>query len=113
MYLNSLKISNGCSGIAKKPSLSKRLCNFASLTSLTVSSTACAERGPEFVERLSDEELAEYHAKQAIIRGALQIVASRLVGQLTQERAGDHEMYRGLNRMEEIQAASKTVPSDR
>jgi hypothetical protein len=38
-----------------------------------------AERGREFVERLSDEGLA-------VIRGALQIVASRVVGQLTQER---------------------------
>jgi hypothetical protein len=45
-----------------------------------------------------------YSAEQSIIRGALQIAASRLIGQRTQEATGHREMYDGLQRLEAIKA---------
>jgi hypothetical protein len=61
-----------------------------------------AWRDREVVERLNDEKLEQYYAEQSIIRGALQIVASRLVGQIPQEAAGRHEMYDGVNKLEAL-----------
>jgi hypothetical protein len=64
-----------------------------------------AERDREFIKGLSDEFLEQYYAEQSIIRGALQIVASRLLGQRLQEAAGHREMYcDGVNKLEEIRA---------
>lgn len=43
-------------------------------------------------------------ARDTIVRGALQVVASRLVGQNTQEQRGRSEMTDGLLRLERIRA---------
>lgn len=40
-------------------------------------------------------------AERKLLRGALQVVASRLVGQHTQEIIGDHELYSGVHEMKE------------
>lgn len=40
-------------------------------------------------------------------RGALQVVASRLIGQLTQETRGEHELISGLTVIEKIRAANR------
>jgi len=61
-----------------------------------------AERGPEVMERLSDLQHEEDWAEQRIIRGSLQITASRLLGQNTQERHGHHEMLDGFNALKEV-----------
>lgn len=42
-----------------------------------------------------------------MIRGALQMAASRLVGQRTQEKAGQHELIGGLTVIEGIRAANR------
>lgn len=55
------------------------------------------ERDPEVMARMNDDNLAQIYAEQEIIRGSLQIVASRLVGQSTQETAGSDEMLGGVN----------------
>jgi hypothetical protein len=41
-------------------------------------------------------------AEHTIYRGVLQIVASHMIGQNTQERAGDSEFHEGLRRLEDI-----------
>jgi hypothetical protein len=56
------------------------------------------------MSRWSDEERARSWAERLVVDGALQLTASRLLGQLTQERAGHSEMYRGLKELEEIRA---------
>ena len=42
-------------------------------------------------------EIDIHYAKRSIVDGALQIAASRLLGQRPQEAAGEHEMYQGVN----------------
>ena len=51
----------------------------------------------ERLDRMSDDHRATAYAEEAMVRGALQIAASRLLGQRTQESAGHSEMYKGLN----------------
>ena len=82
------------------------------LPSRELSNALTAEKDREFVEGMSGDHFARYHAEQSIILGALQIVASRLVGQNTQEVAGDHQMFMGLNQLEKISKATKRVGSD-
>lgn len=43
-------------------------------------------------------------ATECIVRGALQKAASRLIGQLTQERAGGRELYDGVRDLENARA---------
>lgn len=43
---------------------------------------------------------AWYHGEDLMVREALQVAASRLAGQLTQERAGHTEMFEGLREIE-------------
>ncbi|MDX9999602.1 MAG: hypothetical protein RBS50_16740 [Phenylobacterium sp.] len=49
-----------------------------------------------------DDYVEEFYAKQSIVRGALQFAASDLVGQRTQQAAGEHEMYLGINQIGEV-----------
>jgi hypothetical protein len=46
-------------------------------------------------------------AEERIIRGVLQVVASRLVHQRTQEAAGDSEMYDGIRSLENLRAEAR------
>ncbi|ACL57449.1 hypothetical protein [Methylobacterium nodulans] len=48
-------------------------------------------------------------ARDQSVRGAMQIIASRLLGQLTQERHGQHEFHRGLERMEAVRARNRAA----
>jgi hypothetical protein len=52
-------------------------------------------------------ENAREDALETICRGALQMVASGLVGQLPQENAGESEIYRGLVVIEELREANR------
>jgi hypothetical protein len=62
------------------------------------------EPDPEIMERMNDDHLDQVDAEQAIIRGSLQIAASRLLGQELQESAGHRELYGGLRELEGIRA---------
>ena len=74
-------------------------------------------RNQDDLENLSDEHYEQASAKQAVIRGALRIVAARLLDQGLQGAAGESEMYRGLGRLEAIrterrnQGAPTATPS--
>jgi hypothetical protein len=46
-------------------------------------------------------------AEHKICCGSLQIVASRMLGQMTQESAGDRELYEGTRLLEEAQKKYK------
>jgi hypothetical protein len=61
----------------------------------------------DILSRCSAEERARECAKQMILRGALQVVASRMVHQLTIERTGDTEMYNGIRELERIREESR------
>jgi hypothetical protein len=54
-----------------------------------------------------EEEWMRRRGEEQIMRGALQIVASRLVDQLTQASAGDREMYAGIECLEEIRRKAR------
>jgi hypothetical protein len=54
-------------------------------------------------ERWSQDGTYEWHdAENKIIDGALQIIASRIAGQLTHETKGEHELHQGLRWLEEV-----------
>jgi hypothetical protein len=65
----------------------------------------------EPVMRLDFDSSDRRVAQTEIIGGALQIAASRLLGQLTQERRGEQELRDGLRRWNEATAARKHRPS--
>ena len=65
------------------------------------------EPSPERIEQMSDEEFDQFRAKHSIVRGALQIVASRLLDQKTHITVGENEMYRGLYELEVIRAGRR------
>lgn len=46
---------------------------------------------------------------ERMIRGGLQMAASRLVAQTTQERAGENEMFQGLAPIEEQRAENRRI----
>lgn len=57
---------------------------------------------PDWYDQVSVEERARYYAERRVVAGALQIVASDLLGQRTQERAGQSEMHAGLRELERL-----------
>lgn len=56
----------------------------------------------KWVREAPDDYVEEFYAKQSIVRGALQFAASDLVGQSTQQAAGEHEMYTGINQIGDV-----------
>ena len=52
--------------------------------------------------KFTDAEVCRSMALDTIVRGALQIAASRLIGQGTQEQAGNTEMHRGIREFERL-----------
>ena len=51
--------------------------------------------------RLSADELLKHEAEATMLQGALQVVASRLLGQLTFQRRGEKELYDGIRLLDE------------
>ncbi len=51
-------------------------------------------------------EPEKFEAERMLLRGALQMCASRLVGQHTQEIIGEHELYSGVHLMKEALTVS-------
>lgn len=56
----------------------------------------------ELLDRVNDEWWEREHAREMILRGALQVCASRLVGQSTQEQRGRSDMMDGVRELELI-----------
>lgn len=68
-----------------------------------LSEALSVDRAEEWRSRLKGSELSRLYAEERVVRGALQKTASRLIGQTTQERAGDSEMYEGFRALEAAQ----------
>jgi hypothetical protein len=69
----------------------------------------CLERGHSgdlaqvHIDRWSEDgTFDEMSAEHSVYRGVLQIIASRMIGQNTQERAGDSEFHEGLRELQEV-----------
>jgi hypothetical protein len=62
------------------------------------------DRDEEWCGRASPVELLRTEARDHIVRGALQITASRLVRQLTHEHKGEDELRDGILQLEEARA---------
>ena len=58
------------------------------------------------LSKMSPENYEEVASEHQIIKGALQIAASRLLRQRTQESAGDNEMFEGMRRWEDNRDAA-------
>ena len=71
------------------------------------------ERDPQVMGRLEGQALDRAYAEQRVIRGALQLAASRLISQSTQERAGEHEMYEGINAIGRIHEEMRRPPAQK
>lgn len=56
----------------------------------------------EMLAQCSERERVRVYAQERVMRSALQIAASRLIGQGTQEAAGDYEMHGGIREFEAI-----------
>lgn len=63
-----------------------------------------AVEGPKI--GLDDDNWAEVHAEEMMLRGAMQVLASRAVMQRTQETVGDREMNDGMRAVTEARRAS-------
>lgn len=57
---------------------------------------------PELLSRLDEFNQRHLDADEKMVRGALQIAASRLLGQSTQEAAGHNELYEGMREWEDM-----------
>lgn len=62
---------------------------------------------PEWFEELGETEQDLYDAKYVIVRGALQVVASELLGQRTQATIGSHELSDGIRAHQAALKASR------
>jgi hypothetical protein len=59
------------------------------------------ERDPEIIQHLERHQVDRLDAEQLVIHGALQVAASRLVEQKTQETVGRHELHEGVRAIRE------------
>jgi hypothetical protein len=69
------------------------------------------EISEERLDQMSDEQQAVVQARQQIIRGALQVAASRLVDQRPQEAAGMTEIDDGIRDLEKAREERRTRPA--
>lgn len=66
-----------------------------------ISEALSIERDEEWQQRLMGPRLDRFYAEQQIIRGVLQHVAGRLLGQTTHQSVGENELYDGIRALEE------------
>ena len=59
------------------------------------------------LSRLKGADLYRAMGEEQVVRGALQITASRILDQATQRAAGHHEMYDGLRAIEEARREAR------
>ena len=72
------------------------------------------EHDPQLLAQFSGLERDRLDAGQAVIRGALQVAASRLLDQKTQETIGQREMFEGvraIGRIHDEMRRARTQPS--
>ena len=62
--------------------------------------------------QLSRSENSRRYAKEMLVRGGLQIAASRLLGQSTQESAGSSELYQGFMDLRDVQDEDRSERMD-
>jgi hypothetical protein len=65
------------------------------------------------VENPSDYWRGRKAALDTIVKGALQLAASRQLVQIPQERAGEHELIGGFQRLQEVQQAENRLWKER
>lgn len=58
----------------------------------------------DLLSRLDEVNRREYRATHTIVRGALQMAASQMLGQQTQKSAGLSELYDGINNFNDARA---------
>jgi hypothetical protein len=61
----------------------------------------------ELIRRLNDLERERAEAVETIVAGSLQIAASRLLGQATQETVAGHKLYKGIRDMERVREQAR------
>lgn len=61
----------------------------------------------DLLSRCSEDERTRDSAEQMMIRGALQVVASRMLHQLSIEHTGHNEMYNGFYELERIREENR------
>ena len=66
----------------------------------------------EFRRKLSREQNDRLDAEELALRGATQILASRLLSQRPQEASGTNEFYRGVNEIIEAREALRAVRTE-
>lgn len=80
------------------------------LRGAAVSHLAQLQSNPDLMRRPTEEqmdrwaddgELAIEHGREAIVRAALRVMASRIVGQETQQRTAEHALFDGIRWIEE------------
>lgn len=64
-------------------------------------------RSDDWLSSAPEEEVARYYAERSVVAGALQVAASQLLGQRTQESAGHGQMYRGINEISDLNAENR------
>ena len=62
---------------------------------------------PNWFGQISPPDQERWYAERTVMRGALQSIASSLLGQRTQETAGHHEMYQGINEIGRLRAEER------
>jgi hypothetical protein len=62
---------------------------------------------PVSMERTPADKLSELYARQTLIRGALQVAASRLVQQGAEQAAGEAEILKGIREIEKVEEAAR------
>ncbi|WP_296597541.1 hypothetical protein [Phenylobacterium sp.] len=63
------------------------------------------------VGHVSESSAAWHYAEQRMVRGALQMAASSLLGQLTQRAAGSQELFNGLFEIERMREENRRETS--
>ena len=61
----------------------------------------------ELIRRLDVIEQERVEAVETIVSGSLQIAASRLLGQATQETLAQHKLYKGIRDMERVREQAR------
>jgi hypothetical protein len=74
-----------------------------------LSEVLSVERDPKIMDRLQGDQLDRALAEERVVRGALQVAASRLIGHTTHESIGLHEIYEGINAIEDVRESRRAV----
>jgi hypothetical protein len=62
---------------------------------------------PVATDRMPADKLGEVYARRTIVRGALQVAASRLLDQSAEAAAGEAEILKGIREFEKVEEAAR------